>query len=536
MEENRRLVRPPFDSDGNVVWTTEEKPAKKKALRWWLWLIPIGLICVIGIGVLIYRSANRKTPQELCRSALRDAFSETFGYREPMMKAMHFEELADNLRKMPTDVGFSLQLSNTDMTLEDLGITGMGDMFSLSDMRGMGLGLAVTYDGKAVMFDTKFAVSALSLSVLQSYYGNGELLITSPKFISKVLTIPTSQLADGWMDSEAWSLVPESNREPVKAVIAKGIDFGKQAFSMGKSLRKSLLAAYPGGESALDSFVDSIRYEQLKDAKGKDKTERLTVGSEKVECCGFRILTDEEKFYSVAERIVTVIAGESAAKAVRTSWKLTPGEDGGNGVDVFAYVTKDGELAQLTAEAKGTADNVPAAFSVNFRCVGSDNPQDSIILSIKGDIGGQVYDVNLKKDVKADRSRVTSNFDLAMNIPGRSPIGLNGSFTYTVSGGLLAGTVNTVSKGKTSGTLTVSAECTYKNNWDMRVSELRYEDRDTNKYISLYGQVSVGPARYAVAEPTGERVPLLTMTAEQAQDIFTEAKNQLEWYYRQFFR
>ena len=148
---------------------------KKKALRWWVWLIPVGLICVIGLGVLLYRSANRKTPQELCRDALRDALEEAVGYREPLMKAMHAEDLAGYLKDSPTDVGLSLQIQNSDMTLADFGFGNAENSPALADYRGMGLTFITSYDGQAVSVDTRFAVSALSLSVIQMRYASGEL-------------------------------------------------------------------------------------------------------------------------------------------------------------------------------------------------------------------------------------------------------------------------------------------------------------------------------------------------------------------------
>ena len=540
MEQDRKLVRPPFDSDGNVVWTTEEKPIKKKALQWWVWLIPVGLICVIGIGILIYRSANRKTPQELCKSALRDALAESIGYREPLFKAMHAEELAGYLKDTPTDVGLSLQIQNTNLTLADLGLGSAEDTVNLADYRGMGLTFITSYDGEAVSVDTRFAVSALSLSVLQLRYDKGELLLASPKIIEEVISVKPAELEDTWQQAEIWELLPEADRKSVQQIVAKGFDLGSLALGIGKNVRDAIVSAYPGGESAIDRLVDAISYEQLKDEKGKELTERIVVGSEKVPCYVFQIQVDEEAFYEVADRIGNAIGSVAgsvpATDAIHKAWRLEPQADGGNGVKVLAYVTKEGELAQLTAEVDGFVYDKPAHFSAKLRCMGSEDPQDKLLLTINGDVGGELYELSAKKTVTADRSRVSSTFDIALQLPGMDPVGLNGTATYNIGGGILAVTANATHRGKTVGTLTLSAECTYKSGWDMRINELAYRDRESDKFLTFYGQVSVGPSRNGVIDPEGEKLSLTAMTKEQAEAVLQEARDQIAWYYRQFFR
>lgn len=509
---------------------------KKKALRWWVWLIPVGLICVIGIGVLLYRSANRKTPQELCRSALRDALEEAIGYREPLMKAMHAEDLAGYLKDTPTDVGLSLQLQNTDMTLADFGFGSAENSPALSGYRGMGFTFITSYDGQAVSVDTRFAVSALSLSVIQMRYANGELTLASPKIIKEVLSLPIGDAAEQWRQSSLWELLPEADRESAQTMVGAGIDYGKKALALGKNVRDAIISAYPGGESALDELVDAISYEQLKNDDGKELTERIVVGSEKVPCYVFRINLDEEAFYDIADRISAALGITHETEPGKRAWRLTPQPDGGNGINLLAYVTKEGELAQMTAEVDGFVSEKPAHFTMKLRCMGSEDPQDKILLNINGDVDGEEYELSAKKTVKADRSRVSSMFEISVKVPGMDQYGLSGSATYNISGGLLEVTANAVRQGKTIGTVDLSAECTYKTGWDMKIRELTYRDRASEKFITLYGQLSIGPSRDGVLDPAGEKVSLLTLTGEQAQAIMQEAIDQINWYYRQFFR
>ena len=545
MEQDRKLVRPPFDSDGNVVWTTEEKPMKKKALQWWVWLIPVGLICVIGICVLIYRSANRRTPQELCRDALRDALEESVGYREPMMKVMRVEELAGYLRDMPTEVGLSLQLQNTNMTLADLGIGSAENTTKLSDYRGMGLTFLTVYDGKASSVDVRFAVSALSLSVIQARYEKGELLIASPKLIKEVLSVPVADVSGQWKQAAAWTLLEEADREAAQKVIGLGVDYGSRAIAILKSARDTIVAAYPGGESQLDRIVDAISYEQLKDDKGKELTERIVVGSEKIPCYVFQIQVDEQTFYDVADRLAAAIGkvaggegsdGSAAAEAFHNAWKLDPQPDGGNGVKVLAYVTKDGELAQITADVNGFVNGKTAHFTAKLRCMGSEDPQDKLFLTINGDVDGQLYELSAKKTTKADRSRVSSQFDISLMIPGRDTVGLTGTATYNISAGILEVTTNITRRGMSVATLELSADCTYKNSWSMKIRELTYRDRGSGNFLTLYGQFAVSPSRDGVLNPEGEKINLLTMPEEKAKEIKQEAIDQVNWYMKQFFR
>lgn len=536
MEQDRKLVRPPFDSEGNVVWTTEEKPIKKQALRWWYALIPIGLICVIGLGILLYRQANRKTPQELCRSALRDALSEAIGYREPLMKAMHIEEMAGYLREMPTDVALSFHIQNSNMTLADFGFGDPETADKLTDYRGMGLALIGTYDGDAVSLDTRFAVSALSLSVIQMRYDDGDLTIASPKFIKEALVVPLAKVPGQWKEAAAWSLLPENDRIAAQGVVESGLSYGSQLLAIGRNVRDVIVSAYPDGDSALDHLVDAITYEQLKNKDGKELTEHIVVGSEKTACYVFRINVDEKEFYDIADRIGSAIGGKTMVDAVHNAWRLEPQADGGNGLEVLAYVTKDGELAQLTAEVNGYVGEKKAHFSVKLRCMGADDPQDKLILTANGDIGGEVYELTAKKTVTADRSRVSSQFDVTLALPGMEPFGINGSATYAIGSGLFDITANTVQNGKTTGTLHLAAECTYKTSWDMRINELTFTDSKTDKFLSLYGQFYVSPSRNGVLMPEGERLQFLDMTPEDVQAVYDEALSQVNWYMRQFFR
>ena len=564
MEQDRKLVRPPFDSDGNVVWTTEEKPMKKKALRRWLLLIPLGLICVIGLGTLIYRATRRKTPQELCRAALRDAFEESVGYREPMMKVMHIEELADYLREIPTDVGIAIQLRNTDMTPADLGLEDMLGSMRFSDYNGMGFAFVNSYDDDAYSLDVRLAVSALTLSVLQLRYDNGELQIASPKILKSVLTVPMADAPAQWKQAAAWSLLSEADREAAQRVVGLGFGYGTRALALGRAFRDAIVAAYPGGASEIDRMVDAIRYEQLKDAKGKEVTERLIVGSEKVPCYIFRIDTDEEMFKEIAGKLSGIIeslagsiaavpgtkqyaggntgdatgssvAGLSAAKG-KFSWRLEPQPDGGNGIEVLAYVTKEGELAQLTAEVHGFLNEKPANLTAKLKCLGADDPQDKLQLTISGDIGGEEFELSAKKTITSNtRSVVSKSFDFTLKMPGMDQVGLNGTASYSISTGLFEWTANVTNRGKALGTLSLNAECNFKSCWDMSVSSLTYRDRATDKYVTLYGQLKVAPSRNGVLIPEGEKVPLLTMSEEKAKELMEQGRSQVQWYIRQLF-
>ncbi|MBP5460501.1 MAG: hypothetical protein J6Y20_00025 [Lachnospiraceae bacterium] len=539
MEQDRKLVRPPFDSDGNVVWTTEEKPMKKKALRWWLFLIPLGLICVIGLGTFLYRSSQRKTPQELCRAALRDAFEESLGYREPMMKVMHIEELADYLREVPTDVGIAIQLRNTDMTPADLGLEEMLGSIRFSDYNGMGFAFINSYDGDAYSLDVRFAVSALTLSVLQLRYDNGELQIASPKILKSVLTVPMKDVPGQWKQSAAWSLLSEADRKTAQNVVSLAFGYGTRALAIGRTFRDAIVAAYPGGASEIDRMVDAIRYEQLKDEKGKELTERLIVGSEKVPCYIFRIDTDEEMFREITGKlsgILESLAGSIAAENGKLSWRFAPQEDGGNGIDVLAYVTKEGELAQLTAEVHGFFGEKPANLSVKLKCLGADDPQDKLQLAISGDIGGETFELSAKKTITTNtRSVVSKSFDITLKMPGMDEIGLNGTASYSISTGLFEWTANVTDRGKTLGTLSLNAECNFKSGWQMDISNLTYRDRATDKHVTMYGQLKVTPSRNGVLSPEGEKVPLLTMSEEKAKEILEQGKSQVQWYINQLF-
>lgn len=536
MEQEQKLVRPPFDENGNVVWTDEEKPMKKRALRLWMILLPLGLICVIGAGILLYRATHKQTPQELCRSALRDAFADGFGYKEPMMKALHVADLADILGRGATDVGISLSLRGTNLTLGDLGIK--ADSYAnraLSDYTGFGFGMNIGYENGAVGVDFRGAISALSLSLVKAYYNDGMLYVASPKLLSEVITVPTAEMPARWDSLPIWGVLPADTADNVKATAGKGVDIAKEVILAAGRIRNALLSAYPGGESAIDDIINGIHYEQQKDEKGNPVTESVVVGSEKVPCYIFRIEVEEERFYRAVDVMAKAVGGDAAAAFAHGAWKLDR-SDGGNGVQVLAYVTKGGELTRLTADVKGFVSDVPAGITATLRCMGTEDPQDKIYLTVTADVGGKEYEFSLKKTVTATRQRVSSQIEASLKLPDRPQYGVNANITYQIATEMLELTGNTVYRGDTVGTLKLVAECNFRNCWEMNFTELSFEDRYNGKYANFSGRFVCAPTKYGPEKPEGVEVSLLTLTPEDAQAMVQEGLDKIEWYYDKFLR
>ena len=561
MDEKKTLVRPPFDENGNVVWTDEEKPMKKKALRWWVWLIPVGLICVIGAGVLLYKAAHRKTPQELCRAALRDAWADGLGYREPLMKAMHMQDLAEIFDKAPTDIGISLTLRGTNLTLADLGF-GKADETDttapqgnsgettapqdskedtskpLSDYVGFGFGINIGLDGDNVGMDLRGSISALSLSLLKTYYDGDSVYLTSPKLLKEVLYAKIKEIPGKWESAPLWDMLKPETQESAKGAAESGIALLKKGALMFKNAKKALAATYPAEESLMDHLLGAIEYEQCKDAKGKVLTEMVVIGSEKVPCYVFRIQVNEDEFYEMASAVAGAVGGESAVAEVHKAWKLAPdaSDPDDNGVRVFAYVTKAGELAKLTAEVSGLVYGKPAKVNAELLCVGEEDPQDKMYLTVKADIDGKSYGLDAKKTVNATRARVSSRIEVSLQLPDMPQYGFNAAINYNIAGALLDLEANTVYKGDTVGTLKLTGECNYKTGWEINVNEVAFADRYTGKNASFSGRLVFAPTQYAPEKPEGQLVDLLTLTPEEAQELIKEGKEQLEWYYNKFIR
>jgi len=529
MDEKKTLVRPPFDENGNVVWTDEEKPMKKKALRWWVWLIPVGLICVIGAGVLLYKAAHRKTPQEMCRAALRDAWADGLGYREPLMKAMHMQDLAEIFDKAPTDIGISLTLRGTNLTLGSK---------PLSDYVGFGFGINIGLDGDNVGMDLRGSISALSLSLLKTYYDGDSMYLTSPKLLKEVLYAKIKEIPGKWESAPLWDMLKPETQESAKGAAESGIALLKKGSLMFKNAKKALAATYPAEESLMDHLLGAIEYEQCKDAKGKVLTEMVVIGSEKVPCYVFRIQVNEDEFYEMASAVAGAVGGESAVAEVHKAWKLAPdaSDPDDNGVRVFAYVTKAGELAKLTAEVSGLVYGKPAKVSATLLCVGEEDPQDKMYLTVKADIDGKSYGLDAKKTVNATRARVSSRIEVSLQLPDMPQYGFNAAINYNIAGALLDLEANTVYKGDTVGTMKLTGECNYKTGWEINVNEVAFADRYTGKNASFSGRLVFAPTQYAPEKPEGQLDDLLTLTPEEAGELIKEGKEQLEWYYNKFIR
>ena len=537
MDEKKTLVRPPFDENGNVVWTDEEKPMKKKALRWWVWLIPVGLICVIGLGVLLYRAANRKTPQELCRAALKDAFADALGYREPMMKALHMEDLSGILEKDPLELGLALSLKETNLTYGDLGIGGEEEKGrELSQYNGFGFSVDNRVDGDRVSMDLRGAISALTLSVLRAYSEDGKLYLASPKLLSEVLTVKPAEFPERWDSAPLWEALSKTKRESVKGIIRKGFELWERIRPTAKAVRSLLVASYPQEESEFDRMISSIRYEQCRDDKGEELTENVVIGSQKVPCYVFRIEAEENGVVEFFEKAAVAFGGENGAAELHKAWKFREQADGTDAVRVFAYVTKGGELARLTADISGLWYDRPATVSAEVSCRGAEDPQDLTKLTVKVNLDGKQYELTAEKSVKATRARVSSDISLSLQMPDGKKYGGDASLVYNVPSASLDVTAHARIDESIVGTLEASAECSFKNCWEMRFSRLALEDRYTGAKATFSGRLLIAPTSEGPEKPEGEEKDLLAVTPEQIQEMIREGREQIQWYIDKFFR
>ena len=184
----------------------------------------------------------------------------------------------------------------------------------------------------------------------------------------------------------------------------------------------------------MDHLLGAIEYEQCKDAKGKVLTEMVIIGSEKVPCYVFRIQVNEDEFYEMASAVAGAVGGESAVAEVHKAWKLAPdaSDPEDNGVRVFAYVTKAGELAKLTAEVSGLVYGKPAKVNAELLCVGEEDPQDKMYLTVKADIDGKSYGLDAKKTVNATRARVSSRIEVSLQLPDMPQYGFNAAINYNM--------------------------------------------------------------------------------------------------------
>ncbi len=527
MAEERNLIRPPFDEEGNVVWTTEEKPITKKALRWWVWLIPIGLICVIVTAIVIYRAANHMSPEELCRFAVRDALSDTVGVTEPVLKAMNATGLMSILKAEQKSVSMYVRMDDTSMTAADYGLDSLLGDRNLSDFSGAGVMLRSQFGKEGTAFDFRGAFSVLSLSLLSGYRSGSTLLLTSPKLISEVISIDTSTLSEQWKDLEIRKLLPDNAQTKVTELIETGLQWKTRLTPIAQELR-AVLAAFSGGTDGFaNRLLDEMTYEQVMDADGKEMTERIVVGSEKTPCYVYRMTISEERLYDLAESAAVARKGEDGRAKLRDLWHFSDGYRGET--DIFLYVTKAGQLAMLTTEISGTLGAKPVSFTLTVHCSGADNPQDKTDLQFDVKYGDDLYALRIVKQSNDTRSYAKTRLDATVSVNG-TVYGLNGAVTYEKGDDTMQLEANLVDEGNTVGTMKFTADCSVGEEYSIKLRNWTFTNRFNGKDGKLYGEFKANAEDKEPEPPKGTRYELSTMTEQQAREIFEEGKSQAEWY------
>ncbi len=510
-----------------MVWTTEEKPITKKALRWWVWLIPVGLICVIVTAIAIYRAANHMTPEELCRFAVKDALSDTVGVTEPVLKAMNAPELMSILKSEQKSVSMYVRLDDTSMTAEDYGLESLLGDRELSDFSGAGVMLRGRFGKEGTAFDFRGAFSVLSLSLLSGYRSGSTILLTSPKLISEVISIDMSTISEQWKESELWKLLPDNAETTGTELVETGLQWKTRLTPITRQIRGVLAAFSDGTDGFADRLLDEMTYEQVTDADGKEKTERIVVGSEKTPCYVYRMTISEDRLYKLAESAAVARKGEDGRAKLRDLWKFSDGYPGET--DIFLYVTKAGQLAMLTTEISGTLGTKPVSFTLTVHCSGADNPQDKTELQFDVNYGDDLYALRIVKQSNNTRSYAKTRLDVTLSVNG-TVYGLNGSVTYEKSDDTMQLEANLVDEGNTVGTMKFTADCSDKDGYSVKLRNWTFTNRFNGKDGTLYGEFKANTEDEEPEPPKGTRYDPVTMTEQQARDIFEEGKSQAEWY------
>ena len=270
-----------------------------------------------------------------------------------------------------------------------------------------------------------------------------------------------------------------------------------------------------------------MTYEQVTDADGKEKTERIVVGSEKTPCYVYRMTISKDRLYKLAESAAVARKGEDGRAKLRDLWKFSDGYPGET--DIFLYVTKAGQLAMLTTEISGTLGTKPVSFTLTVHCSGADNPQDKTELQFDVNYGDDLYALRIVKQSNNTRSYAKTRLDVTLSVNG-TVYGLNGSVTYEKSDDTMQLEANLVDEGNTVGTMKFTADCSDKDGYSVKLRNWTFSNRFNGKDGTLYGEFKANTEDEEPEPPKGTRYDPVTMTEQQARDIFEEGKSQAEWY------
>lgn len=526
MDSEKKLTRPPFDEHGYAMWEADApEHGKKQTPRWWI--VPAGLLVVAVVAAILVWSLRPKyTPEELCMHAIADAFFDTFGYEEPLVKELGLSDAADMISggRYEGEIQLNYRDSNIDIADTSAGkwLSNKGIPTDISILSGFGVSTDFSAWDDISFGRLRLSYGGIKLSVLEGYAAQGDVYVASPKLLTKVLKVDTERLPQEWESMALWSLLSEEQQTNGKALVSDLLAGANDLKGQLTDAEGVFYAAFDTTGAFLDDILSCYTYEVAVDENGKALTKKFPVGSKKEACQGYVVRGDGK---ALGELLCRAFGLEAESIVIS-------GTDAGQ-MEAMVYLTKDAELVFLETTISVRIGKNVYAFDIEVQCSGDEDPQHNaeMCIGVSGD--GVVLELTLKKNTKVSRETVNSRISGELVVGAEEEAESYGIVLTTeysrMTGGLSieANTYwdeETVGAFETYGTLV----------WEegglvLELGKMTFRNTFNGEELVLGLKVALRPLTEAPRLPQ-DTVDVLSMSEEDARSLWEELYSNLKWY------
>ncbi|MBO4766800.1 MAG: hypothetical protein J5532_05830 [Lachnospiraceae bacterium] len=516
---NEFRSRPPFDENGYAAYETTKKNVKRTPLRW---IIPAGILCVVAVIALII-IFRPKDPEKVCKKAIKDAFSDSFGAGDPLIKELG----VDAVRKTLESKDFTI---DTILAIQSAKAAEGTDLYNLTQIVGMkpedipeSLGVGITVESrKDEGFHVKLALTLSSIRlVLGRLWGNeSEIIISAPRLASESLRANYSELFAGWYDNPAWSLVDEDDRQSTKDDVREFLDRYKIIAILSRFIDGNSPLVYigQGYDEAMDNLLKKFTFSEAKNASGKRVQEKFHVGGEYILSYGYHAAIDAEE---ICKRI-RAVTGLSA-----DDFKPAPGKET---MEALLYITRRGELISISLETEIIVKGKTVPLTCSYVASGELDPQDRFTLSFQTEIDGNPFAIKVSKETVKNAYEVRSRWDGELKMNGSS-YAINLQSSYDSSSKQITVNAKTFWDGVSIGTMEAKGEVKPQEEYSMDFRTMKFHDTFSGTDLDLSWKFTVSPKEddFSTAPPVGS-LDINRMSEEEWQAFYEEVKDNLDAY------
>ena len=513
------IPRPPFDENGYAAYEEKQKKKKRTPLSW---IIPAGLLLIVA-GVTLFLLLRPKNPDKFCRAALKNAITDSFAGGDPLVRELGI----DQIRKTLESKDFTI---NTVLAVQSVSANeGTGIYNLLSEIgwepedvpKGLGVAIGVeSKKGEGFQGRIGIALSSIQLTVIRLFGNRERLTVTSPKLLKGGVGFAYDELFDTWEENPGWALLSEEKRDSVKSDIRDFLTKYRVTGILSLLLSDNSPIKYfgEGYDSAINTLLSRIRFEEAKNASGRRVQEKFHIGGEHVLCYGYNA-------YINAEEICKRIRAITGLKAE----EFKPA-DGADQVEARLYITRRGELIEADLSTEFIVLGVPVPVELKYTASGDDDPQDHFTLTAGTVINEKPFAIEITKNSSKNAYGVKSQWDASLKKDGES-YGITIASTFDPKEEKLNVSAKTFLGGFTVGSLEAEAEVRKDEEYEMNFRTMKVWDTYSGTKLDLSWKFTVAPKEDGFsAEAPSEIRDINHLNEQEWNNLYDEIKTNLDNY------